>query len=69
MLSGQSIKGILSFTFIAQHHGLSEIDGYFNKFDSKIAAVKDDFQMLFLKVRLNWASINTEEITTKYFNL
>jgi len=53
-------KGHTKFTFIAEHHGLSEVDGYFKKFDGKITAAKDDLSDAVFEVSIETASINTD---------
>ncbi len=53
-------KGHTKFTFIAEHHGLSEVDGYFKKFDGKITATKDDLSDAVFEITIESASINTD---------
>ena len=53
-------KGHTKFTFIAEHHGLSEVDGYFKKFDGKITATKDDLTDAVFEITIESASINTD---------
>jgi polyisoprenoid-binding protein YceI len=53
-------KGHTKFTFIASHHGISEVDGYFKKFDGKIYASKDDLSDAVFEVSVETASINTD---------
>lgn len=53
-------KGHTKFTFIAEHHGLSEVDGYFKKFDGKITAAKDDLSDAVFEITIESASINTD---------
>lgn len=53
-------KGHTKFTFIAEHHGLSEVDGYFKKFDGKIIAAKDDLSDAIFEITIESASINTD---------
>lgn len=53
-------KGHSKFTFIAEHHGISEVDGYFKKFDGKIIATKDDLSDAVFEVTIESASINTD---------
>ena len=53
-------KGHTKFTFIAEHHGLSEVDGYFKKFDGKITATKDDLSDAVFEISIESASINTD---------
>ena len=53
-------KGHTKLTFIAGHHGISEVDGYFKKFDAKITATKDDLSDAVFEVTAETASINTD---------
>ncbi len=53
-------KGHSKFTFIAEHHGISEVDGYFKKFDGKITATKDDLSDAVFEVTIESASLNTD---------
>ncbi|MFN3847933.1 MAG: YceI family protein [Spirosomataceae bacterium] len=53
-------KGHTKFTFIASHHGISEVDGYFKKFEGKITASKEDLSDAVFDVNVETASINTD---------
>ena len=53
-------KGHSKFTFIAGHHGISEVDGYFKKFDGKITATKDDLSDAVFEISIESASLNTD---------
>jgi polyisoprenoid-binding protein YceI len=53
-------KGHTKFAFIAEHHGLSEVDGYFKKFDGKITATKDDLSDAIFEITIESGSINTD---------
>jgi polyisoprenoid-binding protein YceI len=53
-------KGHSKFTFIAEHHGISEVDGYFKKFDGKITSSKADLSDAVFEVNIESASINTD---------
>lgn len=53
-------KGHTKFAFIAEHHGLSEVDGYFKKFDGKITAAKDDLSDAVFEITIESGSINTD---------
>lgn len=53
-------KGHSKFTFIAEHHGLSEVDGYFKKFDGKITASKADLSDAVFEITIESASLNTD---------
>lgn len=53
-------KGHTKFAFIAEHHGLSEVDGYFKKFDGKITSTKDDLSDAVFEISIESASLNTD---------
>lgn len=53
-------KGHSKFTFIAEHHGISELDGYFKKFDGKITSAKDDLSDAVFELTIESASLNTD---------
>ena len=53
-------KGHSKFTFIVSHHGISEVDGYFKKFDGKITASKDDLSDAIFEISIESASLNTD---------
>ena len=53
-------KGHSKFAFTVQHHGISEVDGYFKKFDGKITAAKDDLSDAVFEITIESASINTD---------
>jgi polyisoprenoid-binding protein YceI len=53
-------KGHTKFTFIASHHGISEVDGYFKKFEGKISATKEDLSDAVFEISVETASINTD---------
>ncbi len=53
-------KGHSKFTFVVQHHGISEVDGFFKKFDGKITATKDDLSDAVFEITIESASINTD---------
>ncbi len=53
-------KGHSKFTFIAEHHGISEVDGYFKKFDGKITTTKDDLSDAVFEITIESASLNTD---------
>lgn len=53
-------KGHSKFTFIAEHHGISEVDGYFKKFDGKITATKDDLSDAVFEITVETPSLNTD---------
>lgn len=53
-------KGHSKFTFIVEHHGISEVDGYFKKFEGKITSAKDDLSDAVFEVSIESASLNTD---------
>lgn len=46
--------------FIVDHHGISEVDGYFKKFDAKITAGKEDLSDAVFEVNVATASVFTD---------
>ena len=46
--------------FIVDHHGISEVDGYFKKFEAKITAGKGDLSDAVFEVSVETASIFTD---------
>lgn len=53
-------KGHSKIAFTVTHHMISEVDGYFRKFDAKMTATKDDFSDAVFEMTAETASINTE---------
>jgi polyisoprenoid-binding protein YceI len=53
-------KGHSKIAFTVTHHMISEVDGYFRKFDAHMTATKDDFSDAVLEMTAETASINTE---------
>jgi polyisoprenoid-binding protein YceI len=53
-------KGHSKFTFIAGHHGVSEVDGYFKNFKGSITASKPDISDAVFEVSIETASIFTD---------
>jgi polyisoprenoid-binding protein YceI len=53
-------KGHSKFTFIAGHHGVSEVDGYFKNFQGKMTASKADFSDAVFEIFIDSPSINTD---------
>lgn len=53
-------KGHTKFTFIASHHGISEVDGYFKIFEGKISTSKEDLSDAVFEVSVETTSINTD---------
>ncbi len=46
--------------FIVDHHGISEVDGYFKKFDAKVTSAKEDLSDAVFEVTVETASIFTD---------
>ena len=46
--------------FIVQHHGISEVDGYFKKYDATLASTKADLSDAIFEITVETASINTD---------
>jgi polyisoprenoid-binding protein YceI len=46
--------------FIVQHHGISEVDGYFKKYDATLASTKADLSDAVFEITVETASINTD---------
>lgn len=46
--------------FIVNHHGITEVDGYFKKFDVAVTAAKDDLSDVVFDVKVETASIFTD---------
>ncbi|MEO6038675.1 MAG: YceI family protein [Saprospiraceae bacterium] len=46
--------------FTVSHHMISEIDGYFKKYEAKFTASKDDFSDAVFELTVETASLNTE---------
>lgn len=53
-------KGHSKTTFTVTHHGISEVDGYFKKFDATLTASKDDLSDAIFETNIEAASINTD---------
>lgn len=53
-------KGHSKATFIAGHHGISEVDGYFKVIDAKITSSSDDWADAVFEFTTETASINTD---------
>ncbi len=47
-------------SFTVTHHGISEVDGYFKKFDATMTGVKADFSDAVFNMTVETASINTD---------
>jgi polyisoprenoid-binding protein YceI len=46
--------------FIVQHHGISEVDGYFKKYDATLTSTKVDLSDAVFDITVETASINTD---------
>ncbi len=53
-------KGHSKITFIVTHHGISEVDGYFKKFDASITSAQNDLSDAFFEMTIESSSINTD---------
>lgn len=53
-------KGHSKITFVVTHHGISEVDGYFKKYDVSLSATKDDLSDAVFEINIEAASINTD---------
>ncbi len=53
-------KGHSKVAFIVNHHGISEIDGSFKKYEVNISAAKEDLSDLAFEVTVETASITTD---------
>ena len=53
-------KGHSKVAFIVNHHGISEVDGSFKKYEVNISTAKEDLSDLAFEVTVETASINTD---------
>jgi polyisoprenoid-binding protein YceI len=53
-------KGHSKPTFTVTHHGISEVEGYFKKYDATLTATKDDLSDAVFEINIDAASINTD---------
>lgn len=53
-------KGHSKVTFIAGHHGISEVDGYFKKYEATLVTTKDDFSDAVFEMTVETANLNTD---------
>ena len=53
-------KGHSRVAFIVQHHGISEVDGFFKKYEATLTATKDDLSDAAFEMTIETASLNTE---------
>src|SRR3954469_25486872 len=53
-------KGHSKTTFTVTHHGISEVDGYFKKFDASLTSAKDDLSDAVFDINIEAATINTD---------
>lgn len=53
-------KGHSRVAFIVQHHGISEVDGFFRKFEATLKSEKEDLSDASFEITIETASLNTE---------
>jgi polyisoprenoid-binding protein YceI len=53
-------KGHSKITFIVAHHGISEVDGYFKKYEAVLTSAKNDLSDAVFELTIETASINTD---------
>jgi polyisoprenoid-binding protein YceI len=53
-------KGHSKIGFTVDHHMISEVDGYFRKFNATLTSVKDDFSDAVFELTAETSSINSE---------
>lgn len=53
-------KGHSKIGFTVTHHMISEVDGYFKTFDSKLTSAKDDFSDAVFELKAETTTINSE---------
>jgi polyisoprenoid-binding protein YceI len=53
-------KGHSKIAFIVTHHGISEVDGYFKKFEASITSVQSDLSDAVFEMTIESSSINTD---------
>lgn len=53
-------KGHSKITFIVSHHGISEVDGNFKKYDVSLTTAKDDLSDAVFEMNIEVGSINTD---------
>lgn len=53
-------KGHSKVAFIVQHHGISEVDGYFKKYEATLTSTKADLSDAVFEMTVETASINTD---------
>jgi polyisoprenoid-binding protein YceI len=53
-------KGHSKVSFIVTHHGISELDGYFKKYDVTLTSSKNDLSDAVFDMTIETASINTD---------
>jgi polyisoprenoid-binding protein YceI len=53
-------KGHSKVAFIANHHGISEVDGYFKKYETTLTTNKPDLSDAVFEMTVETASINTD---------
>ena len=53
-------KGHSKVAFIVQHHGISEVDGYFKKYEANLTTTKPDLSDAAFEMTVETASITTD---------
>jgi polyisoprenoid-binding protein YceI len=53
-------KGHSKVAFIVQHHGISEVDGYFKKYEATLTSIKPDLSDAGFEMTIETASITTD---------
>ena len=53
-------KGHSKVAFIVQHHGISEVDGYFKKYEATLTSMKPDLSDATFEMTVETASITTD---------
>ena len=53
-------KGQSKITIIVTHHGISELDGYFKKYDVSLTAKQDDLSDAVFEITIEAGSINSD---------
>lgn len=53
-------KGHSKVAFIVSHHGISEVDGYFKKYEASITSTQNDLSDAVFEMTIEVSSINTD---------
>lgn len=53
-------KGHSKVTFVVTHHGISEVDGYFKKYEASITSAQNDLSDAVFEMTIESSSINTD---------